>query len=245
VGFGILLLLFLTGLLFSYSRAAWLSVIGAFIFYLFLKLSPKLKIVSIFSLISIFLLVYVNYEVFHFFEKNQTTSSTELESHIKSATNISNDISNLERINRWKAALRMFAERPIFGFGPGTYMFCYAPYQMSYDRTPISTNSGDLGNAHSEYLGNLSEMGLPGMLLFVAIGIVVFIRGIKLMSKVKSEYDCVWIESALVGLSTYFIHAFVNNFLDLDKLAFGFWGLIAVIAFYDQKITSQTQVLKE
>ena len=34
--------------------------------------------------------------------------------------NVSTDASNLERINRWNCAIRMYAERPFLGHGPGT-----------------------------------------------------------------------------------------------------------------------------
>ena len=61
----------------------------------------------------------------------------------------------------------MFVERPIAGWGPGTYQFEYAPFQTAELRTQISTNNADLGNAHSEYLGPLAEQGLFG---FIADG---------------------------------------------------------------------------
>src|SRR5690606_24947111 len=81
-------------------------------------------------------------------EKNRQDSSDDLAEHVNSISNVATDASNLERINRWNAALRMFEERPVLGFGPGTYKFFYAPYQHSSQLTIISTNFGDLGNAH-------------------------------------------------------------------------------------------------
>lgn len=37
--------------------------------------------------------------------------------------------------------------------GAGTYQFNYSVYQLNEEKTYISTNLGDKGNAHSEYLG--------------------------------------------------------------------------------------------
>ena len=88
-------------------------------------------------------------------EKNNQDASGDLVENVQSITNISTDASNLERINRWQSAFRLFNERPVFGWGPGTYQFVYAPYQMSKEKTIISTNAGDGGNAHSEYFGPL------------------------------------------------------------------------------------------
>ena len=75
----------------------------------------------------------------------------------------------LERINRWECAIEMFKEKPMFGWGPGTYMFQYAPFQRSSSLTIISTNNADNGNAHSEYIGPLAEAGVLGSLTFIAI----------------------------------------------------------------------------
>ena len=75
----------------------------------------------------------------------------------------------MERINRWKCALKMFIEKPVFGWGPGTYQFQYARFQLSKDRTIISSNSGDMGNTHSEYLGPLCESGFLGFFFFLLL----------------------------------------------------------------------------
>lgn len=52
-----------------------------------------------------------------------------------SVTNIQTDASNMERLNRWVSALRMFEERPMFGFGPGSYQFTYIPFQEKVWKT--------------------------------------------------------------------------------------------------------------
>jgi len=52
-----------------------------------------------------------------------------------------------------------------------TYQFQYAPFfSLLQDLTIISTNSGDVGNAHSELIiGPLAEMGLFGSFDYVII----------------------------------------------------------------------------
>src|SRR5687767_8132862 len=81
----------------------------------------------------------------------------------------------LQSLNRWSAAFNMFEERPFFGWGPGTYSFRYALFQLSAHKTIISTNAGDKGNAHSEYIGPLAESGVLGLLTFLGIvGAVIY-----------------------------------------------------------------------
>src|SRR5690606_17884018 len=81
--------------------------------------------------------------------RNKSEHTTEeFGERLQSATNVTSDASNLERINRWTSAVEMFKDRPWFGFGPGTYAMEYAPYQDPENLTIISTNFGNMGNAH-------------------------------------------------------------------------------------------------
>ena len=153
--------------------------------------------------------------------------------NVESMTNISTDVSNVERLNRWSCALRMFEEKPVFGYGPGTYQFLYAPFQKSSMKTVISTNFGDKGNAHSEYLGPLSEQGIIGALIVFALVLAVMFLGYRLVYTVKDKSIKVLTITLLMGMSTYFVHGFLNNFLDTDKASVPFWGFLAMLVCID------------
>jgi O-antigen ligase len=168
-------------------------------------------------------------------ERNRAESHDDLGKHVSSIGNIQSDASNLERINRWNSALRMFEAKPVTGWGPGTYMFQYAPFQASRDRTIISTNFGLVGNAHSEYLGPLAEQGLPGLLLVLALFGTISWTAIRLWSKLPDGVDRRLVGAAFLGLITYFIHGLLNNYLDLDKASVPFWGFAAMIVVLDLK----------
>jgi O-antigen ligase len=99
--------------------------------------------------------------------------------------------------------------------------------------TLISTNAGDLGNAHSEYIGPLSESGLLGGISFLLIAIYSLYIGIRLYLNAKREEVRFLSLSVVLGLSTYFIHGFLNNYLDTDKASVPFWGFIAIITALD------------
>ncbi|MDP3444299.1 MAG: O-antigen ligase family protein, partial [Ignavibacteria bacterium] len=153
----------------SLSRAAWLSLAGALLVYIIVYLKIKLRYIIVVFIGILTILITFQFEIIDALEKNKQDSSTDLVEHVQSMYNISSDASNLERINRWQAAFRLFEERPVFGWGPGTYQFVYGAYQRSKEKTIISTNAGDMGNAHSEYIGPLAEMGFPGMLIVVLL----------------------------------------------------------------------------
>ncbi|MCB0795172.1 MAG: O-antigen ligase family protein [Flavobacteriales bacterium] len=230
-----LLVLFTTGLVFSFTRAAWVSLAGALGMLLVMRLRIPVWVLGLLLLVGGGT-YWINEErITIALERNRDESSDDLAEHVSSISNISSDASNLERINRWNSALRMFEERPFFGWGPGTYMFQYAPFQASADRTIISTNFGSQGNAHSEYLGPLAEQGLPGGLLMVLLVVVTALVALRLYRRMPPGDDRLVMQSAFLGLVTYYLHGALNNFLDTDKASVPFWLFTAIIVLYDLK----------
>jgi O-antigen ligase len=115
------------------------------------------------------------------------------------------------------------------GWGPGTYVFQYAPFQVSSELTIISTHAGDLGNVHSEYLRPLAETGLPGALIWLGLVLGTIYLGFRVYRKAQSK-EVKYLALALVsGISTYFFHAFLNNYSEFDKLAVPMWGFMAAL----------------
>ena len=226
----LLLVILTVALVLSYTRAAWLSLVGAglvYLIYLF-RMSKSL----VWTLVGIVcIIIALNFSMISSkFERNTTDSSDDLNEHVASVTNVSTDASNLERINRWKCAIRMFQERPLLGHGPGTYMFLYAPYQKPSEKTIISTNGGNRGNAHSEYLGPLAESGILGLATFLGLIISVVVVSIKTYQRIGEPRVKGMLRLAFLGLITYYLHGFLNNFLDMDKASAPFWGFTAIIA---------------
>jgi O-antigen ligase len=228
-----LLVFFIFAVIFSYTRAAWVSLIGAFCVWIVIKLRIKFKWLAALGVLVLIVLFVFRTQIMLDLEQNRQDSSKDLKEHVKSISNVSSDASNLERINRWASAIRMFQKKPFLGWGPGTYMFQYAPYQMSYQKTIISTNAADMGNAHSEYIGPLAESGVFGMLsILIIIGITIF-TAIKLYFSLKDRNLKILVLSLLIGLVTYYLHGFLNNFLDTDKASAAFWGFTAIIVAID------------
>jgi O-antigen ligase len=119
------------------------------------------------------------------------------------------------------------------GWGPGTYQFNYGPFQKASDRTIISTDFGDAGNAHSEYLGTLSESGLPGALLYLLLTAFTIITGIRVWYRERRTYEGYFALAILTGLMTYAVHGIMNSFLDSDKIAALWWGFAAILVSMD------------
>ncbi len=220
-------------LIFSYTRAAWISIFVALFVWMVVKLRIKFKFLVLAAMFVLFV-AYLNQPViFKMMERNEKESSENLAEHFQSVTNIATDESNLERLNRWASAFRMFKERPVLGWGPGTYMFQYAPFQHSSQRTSISTNFADGGNAHSEFIGPLAESGFLGMVSFVLIIVAALVTAFSVYRKIEKKRLKSLVLAITLGFITYLFHGLLNNFLDTDKASSLFWGFIAVFVSLD------------
>ncbi len=91
----------------------------------------------------------------------------------------------------WAAAVEMARERPLTGFGPGTFAAEYVPHRLAAEIrarrrfvSPLLTSS--YAEAHSDYLQAFSDAGIPAGLL--AIG-AVFCLGAAILSAAWRRRD--------------------------------------------------------
>lgn len=220
-------------LILSYTRAAWISVLVSIGILGFSLMRIRFRYILLAGMAVVLYLAGQRTAIINKMERNRQISSANISEHAQSISNITTDESNLERINRWNSAIRMFEERPVFGWGPGTYMFKYAPFQISSEKTGISTDFGNLGNAHSEYIGPLAESGLFGSLSFLLIGIMSLLTGFRVYSKISDRRLKQIVLGLLLGFITYLVHGTLNNFLDTDKVSALFWGFTAAFVSLD------------
>ena len=235
----VLIAINLIALFFSYTRAAWLSIIAAMFVWLLIHFKIKFSLIlGVVATIGVF--VFFSWtSIEQSLSKNKSEHTTEdFGKRLESAANVTTDASNLERINRWSCAIAMFQERPIVGFGPGTYAFEYARFQEPENLTIISTNFGDGGNAHSEYLGPLAEMGFMGLIVILILISAIFYKGITLYNRWPAEKRemKVLILAMILALVTYFVHGILNNYLDTDKAAIPIWGICACFIALEYKL---------
>jgi putative inorganic carbon (HCO3(-)) transporter len=206
VGF---LLLFLA-LVLSTCRAAWVSALLVCGVWVFRSLGTKARLLMVLSGL-----------IFCFWGISKL-------SHY-----VSQDVSSLERINRWACGFRMLEERPILGFGPGTFQFQYLDFQRTEEMTRISVREafdhgmphpiGRGGGAHSEYWRALAETGWPGLLLLLGLLGLVFGKGGTSTPKFPLNLPI------SLALLSYFIHGLANDFLHDDRIAALVWGCMALL----------------
>lgn len=234
-----LLLLLIVAEILSYSRAAWISILGTFAFYFitFIKIPPRWYLITV-SIIAIG--ISLNFSnIYTLIKSNDAKKNNDnIEQHLETVTDLKSNASNLERINRWVCAYRMFSEKPFLGWGPGTYQFQYAKFQTDEFTTEISSNNGDRGNAHSEYLTYLSEEGFIGLTLFILLIITSINKGLLLIYNLKKSKTVLY--GFVLGLVTFYLHGFFNAFSDYEKMSILFYGALAGIVATEITYTTKT-----
>lgn len=239
---GLVLVILLVAVILSYTRAAWVGLVAAFCCYLAFILRMKSVIIYGSFAMLIVLAFLFRAQITMKLESNDEVSSNDYASHVQSIGNISSDDSNIERLNRWACALRMFADRPIFGYGPGTYMFKYGAYQKYSERSGISTNFATGGGSHSEYLGPLSEQGFMGPIIVIAFIITITQTSANYIRRTANKRNKTLAKGVLLGLVTYWVHGVLNYFLDTEKASVPYWGFIAILValqLYDTSVTGE------
>lgn len=228
----------------SYSRASMISICIAFVLYFIIRFKIRWYTITLGIVIMGSVLLFFSDSIFMKVKRNQADSKkvkTTVEEQFKSITNVSSDLSNLERLNRWNSAIRMIKEKPLSGFGYGMYQFEYFPYQKPNEMTFISVRNpkakyvpGTGGSAHSEYLLTSSENGvLTGLVYIIILGTGIYLVAKNARKITPSNYSYYALLAVGMSLTTYIVHSFFNNFLDTAKICFIFYGLLAAIVRID------------
>lgn len=212
----------------SFTRASWLSLVISLVLYLVFLLKIQFKQFILFVMLALGgILANMDYLLTDL-SRNKNESDDNIENHLQSVGNVSSDPSNLERLNRWGSGVRMWEEKPIMGWGPGTYTFQYGQFQLPHEMTIISTNAGELGGIHSEYLRPLAESGFLGTVFLVLIVIAVFSIAFKHQRVLRGSARYLSM-AVFLGLVTYFAHGVLNNYTEFDIIAVPLYSFMAVL----------------
>jgi O-antigen ligase len=108
----------------------------------------------------------------------------------------------LERLAHWQAALGMARDNLWTGVGFGNYEAAYSAYAL--------INWPDaLGHAHNYYLNLLAETGVPGLMAYIILWVMIIWQSLRLVSKLP------WPDRGIaLGLTSCWIALSVHHLVD-------------------------------
>lgn len=238
----ILGILFLVGIYFSYTRAAYIAVMLIPLLYLVLiknTLKPLMLIASL-SLVVAFSFLASENKYLDFAPNYETTISHYNFENLLEATYKGQDISTMERFYRWIAGIKMGWEKFITGFGPGNFVNFYKSYTVSSFSTYVSENKEGSG-IHSYFIMLLAEQGIPGLLIFLALIIVALSYGQSLVTQLKGEPERNLILALVSSLLIIIAFLTINDLVETDKVGPFFFISLSLIASFSARKTSKTK----
>lgn len=233
-----LCLFMLPAIYLTYARAAMVAVV----FCIVVAIAIRMKLVNLimpfmYGFIALMLVFiadnnhYINYRPNY----QKTFMRNKFEDHIM-ATIRGQDMSSMERLYRWIAAVRMSKDEPIVGYGPNAFYYYYKPYAVSSFKTYVSRNE-EHSTTHNYYLYMLVEQGWPAMIIYAIFVAVYFSQAQKIYHRFKGR-DRFYKYSTL-GLAMVFAACFINNFfselLESHKIGSLFYLTVALTVILDKK----------
>ena len=233
-GLWALALLMLFAVQTSYTRAAYVSIVAGVgygvLMHLRLARPALLLALGVALSFSVFIVADNNFLRFAP-DYNKAVTHTDFESLVE-ATYKLEDISTMERVYRWVAAGYMTAERPLTGFGPGTFSHEYRGYAIEAFRTYVSDNPEGSG-VHSYYLMTLAEQGYIGLALFLALCLTALTLAERVYHRAQTREERIVILAAAASLVINLCFQLINDMIETDKAGPWFFYALALLVAAD------------
>lgn len=229
------LVIFMVGIYFSYTRAAILSIfiaIGAYYVIHLRLMKPALGLGIFAGAIGILFLSWNNRYLDFAPEFERTITHYEFDNLLE-ATYKLEDISSMERVYRWMAGFEMINERPWLGFGPATFYSEYKAYAISRFQTYVSDNP-DQSGVHNYFLMLFVEQGVIGFLIFLLLCLILLVRTEDLYHKLTQERDKLLIMASGLSIIIILAMSLINDLIETDKVGPFFFFNAAILVFYNK-----------
>jgi O-antigen ligase len=236
------IVLFLIAIQFSYTRAAYIALLGAIGYYFILKFRLTKAVLAIGFVVMIVGLVYsINGNRYlDFAPKFEKTITHYRFDNLLEATAKGEDISTMERVYRWIAGIRMVADKPLTGFGPANFTNFYKSYTVTDFKTYVSDNEEN-STVHCYYLLLAIEQGILGALLFMGLVAFVLLRGEKVYHTSSGSQKQI-VLTVLLSFVIILILLTINDLIETDKIGAFFFLNLAIIANLDIATRLKTRV---
>jgi O-antigen ligase len=231
-----IIVIFIAGIGFAYARAAVIGVVFALVVGIAMRLRLVNVIMPSIYALMILLVVYMvpNNKYLEFRpDYNNTYMHKNFTDHVIS-TFRGKDMSSMERVYRWIAAVRMSQDEPITGYGPRAFVHFYKPYAVTSFRTYVSRNP-EQSTTHNYFIYMMTEQGFPAMILYGILMYVIFAKAQRIYFRFKDRFY----RTVTIGLAMTIAVGFINNFfselIEQHKVAALFYIPIAMLVILDRK----------
>ncbi len=220
----------LIGIQLSYTRTAYVALMLGVGAYVVIRLRLVKIAVGLGLVVVLAGVIYLSHDnkYLDYAPNYETTISHYDFNSLLEATYKMEDISTMERVYRWVAAVQMSKEELLTGFGPGNFQNFYQQYTVSSFETYVSDNPERSG-IHNYYLMMLTDQGIPGLIIFLILTVVILVKGEHIYHNSSSPKRRHVIIAALVSLVIIDAFLIINDLIETDKVGAFFFMNIALL----------------
>lgn len=230
------IVLLVAGIYYSYTRAAIGSLAIIAVAYLIFRFKLMHYAIGFAAIVATAFIInmasnnaYLNYAP----DYDKTIYNDSWKKHLRATVNFE-DASAMERVYRWIAAFRMTLDKPVVGFGPGTFYENYKEYTVSSFQTFVSDNP-EKSTVHNYYLLTLVEQGVVGLLILLSLIIVCLLKVQRLYhAKIPEPHRWIILASG-VSLIVLLANNFLADLVEIDKTGSLLFLNMAFIVVFDLK----------
>ncbi len=243
------IVLFLYVILLTGSRAAYVGLLAGFLYFFFFYSfkfvsADKKRLLFLSKILALVLLAAVVYGVFYI---NYGDKQSKLLKYLETNKKVQGILSRLSiqsalndpRFSAWQVGFKSIKERPILGWGPENYSVAFDKY---YDPSlPFISKQwgGWWDRAHNLLLETAVTEGIPAMLIYLSLFIVLFWQIQKSKSKEEDKKN----QIMLHGIQSALIAYFVDLFFTFDT--FVSYIIFFLLVSYSLHLINKNQTVNE
>jgi O-antigen ligase len=226
----VLLIIFLTALIFTYARGAWLALVtGIGAVWLIHKRMVILAYISIIMLAigSLFYLKSGDRYLEYAHDYKTTIWHQDFGEHLV-ATYKMKDASTAERFYRWIAGVRMIKDEGLTGYGPNSFYNNYKPYTVPAFKTWVSENR-ERSTIHNYFLLLTVEQGIPALVFFLLLAGAMLYYAQQLYHSARTRfYKNIAIVTGPVTVMILTVN-FLSDLIETDKVGSIFYLCLSLL----------------
>ena len=187
----------------AFTRSGWVGTFTATVAFAILSfreiLSNKKKVAFV---VAAFILVFTAVAIY---SSSHGQSTMNLIERLKSTTKITEGSAG-NRLEIWKAGIKMIKARPILGLGPDTYRLGSEHYEtLKYVKMGAGKTVAD--NAHNYVIQLAAGVGIPATAIFIIFFIGVVVTSLRYSLKLKADDRLTYVGliSAAIGYAVHLI----------------------------------------
>ncbi|MEO8286617.1 MAG: O-antigen ligase family protein [Chloroflexota bacterium] len=128
------------------------------------------------------------------------------------------------RIDVWKSALHAIGDRPLTGIGMDAFRRIMP---ISYP-APSVPDAYDIGHAHNQLLQAALDLGLPGMVGYLALWFVAAALAVQSYRAAPDSWRRALAAGIMAALLASFLHGLADAVVMVSKPGVLFWALLAI-----------------